>query len=301
MKCVLIYNPNSGSAKKLTKRLDYIKERLCEKFDVLDIVPTRHEGHATEIAAAACGKYDYLILCGGDGTFNEVINGVAGKPNSPILGYIPCGTVCDMAKNLKMSRNIKKSVNLILNGDVVRHDVCKINDKHFIYVAAIGGYTAISYGLKSASKKTLGKLAYFTHGIGLVFKVKNKPMHIKVTIGDEIYEGDYSYAFVANTTSIGGFRLNAGAKLNDGMVDLILIKKSFLNGMLKILKMFTFGVVRLNDRNVKKFVIPECSIEFEEKRVWNLDGEEGIVGSAHFKVLKEDVRVIVAKEMEEWF
>lgn len=301
MKCILIYNPNSGSSRKLTKKLDYIKEKLSEKFSTLDIVPTQHEGHATEIAANACGKYDYLILCGGDGTFNEVINGVANKKNSPILGYIPCGTVCDMARNLKMSKNIKKSVNLILTGDIVTHDVCQINDKYFIYVAAIGGYTAISYGLKSSSKKALGKLAYFTHGVGLVFKVKNKPMNIKVTIDNQIYEGEYSYVFVANTTSIGGFRLNDNAKLNDGKVDVILIKKSFLNGLFKILKMFTFGIVRLKDRNIKKFTVPECDIEFEEKRVWNLDGEEGLVGSAHFKVLKEDVKMIMAKEMEEWF
>ena len=107
MNCIFIYNPNSGSSKNIVKNLDYIKEKLSTKYDVVDIVPTQYATHATKIANEACGVYDCLVLAGGDGTFNEVINGLAGNEVKPVVGYVPCGTVCDMANNLGMTKNVK--------------------------------------------------------------------------------------------------------------------------------------------------------------------------------------------------
>ena len=91
-KCIFVYNPNSGKS-KLIKRIKYIVQELETIYDQVDYVATTHKGHATEIASDACGKYTHLIISGGDGSVNEVINGVAEQDNAPIIGYLPSGTV----------------------------------------------------------------------------------------------------------------------------------------------------------------------------------------------------------------
>ena len=84
MKCVFIYNPNSGKG-KITKKKDYIYKRLSEKFDNVEMIATEYPKHALEIASRVCEECDYLIFSGGDGTFNEIIQGIAPKEKRPIF------------------------------------------------------------------------------------------------------------------------------------------------------------------------------------------------------------------------
>ena len=298
MKCIFVYNPNSGSCKKITKKLDYIKSKLEEKYETVDIVPTQYASHATKIAKEACGVYDCLVLAGGDGTFNEVINGLATEDNKPIIGYLPCGTVCDMARNLGMTKNIKKSLYRIINGKDRGHDVCRINDKYFVYVAAIGGYSSVSYDAKSRGKKFWGKLAYLFVAIANLFRVKNKPMHVKVEVDDKTYIGMYSYVFIANSKSVGGFSLNKGAVLNDGKVDVLLIRKSFMNGLPKLAKLVLFGAANAAkyDKYMKHVLTEKVKVTVDESvGHWNLDGEKGVAGSVEIECLKKNVRMIEYK------
>lgn len=294
-KCIFIYNPNSGSSKRIIKNLDYIKEKLATKYDVVDVVPTQYATHATKIANEACGVYDCLVLAGGDGTFNEVINGLAGNEVKPVVGYVPCGTVCDMARNLGMTKNVKKTIDRILQGKELAHDVCKINDKYFIYVAAIGGYSSVSYDAKSKGKKFWGKLAYLFVAIANLFKVKNKPMHVKINVDNKTYIGEYSYIFIANTISVGGFKLNKEAVLNDGKCDVLLIRKSFMNGLPKLIKLVLFGAGKAAryDKYMKHLIVNKVSVHIDDKDIyWNLDGEKGMSGDVDVEVLKENVKMI---------
>ena len=297
MNCIFIYNPNSGSSKKIVKNLDYIKNKLEEKYDSVDVVPTQYATHATKIAREACGKYDCLVLAGGDGTFNEVINGIALEEKKPVIGYVPCGTVCDMARNLGMTKNIKKTLERIVNGVEKEHDVCKINDRFFIYVAAVGGYTSISYDAKSGSKKMLGKLAYLGRGIINLFKVKNKPIHVKVEVENKTYIGQYSYIFIANTKSVGGFNINKEAVLDDGKVDVLLIRKSFMNGLPKLAKLVLVGAKNakydklVQDINARTSIIHRVDQQLE-LRLKQLETEQNALSveiDAVTKVIKDNV------------
>ena len=294
-KCIFIYNPNSGSSKRIVKHLDYIKEELGTKYDVVDIVPTQYATHATKIANDAWGVYDCLVLAGGDGTFNEIINGLAGNEVKPVVGYVPCGTVCDMARNLGMTKNVKKCIRRILDGVEQPRDVCKINDKYFIYVAAIGGYSSVSYDAKSKGKKFWGKLAYLFVAIANLFRVKNKPIHVKVNVDNKTYIGQYSYIFIANTKSVGGFTLNKEAILDDGKVDVLLIRKSFMNGLPKLVKLVLLGAGKAAryDKYMKHLIVNKVSVSIDDKEIhWNLDGEKGMTGDVEVEVLKENVKMI---------
>ena len=108
-KCLFVYNPKSGKS-GLVKRVNYIINELNAIYDEVDYKPTEYAGHATKIARDACGVYTHLIISGGDGSFNEIVNGVAEQENAPIIGYLPSGTVNDISRSLNISRNLNKAL-----------------------------------------------------------------------------------------------------------------------------------------------------------------------------------------------
>ena len=173
-KCLFIFNPISGSNKKLMRYFDYIEKKLKENYDEVDIVPTEYAGHAIKLASEACGKYDSLIFSGGDGTFSEVVKGIGEQKRPPTLGFIPSGTVSDMANNYNIPRNIKKALKICLEGNKTKIDVCKINDSYFTYVCGLGTYTNATFKTDPKLKKKYGRMAYFLQGAKEVLKVQEE-------------------------------------------------------------------------------------------------------------------------------
>ena len=143
MKCIFIYNPKSGKG-KVFKKLDYIKQELLKKYEIVDVHETTSQQDTIDTAKYSCEKYDAIIFAGGDGTFNDITCGIAEMPNRPILGYIPTGTVNDIARNLGISKNIKKAIKAIVDNQYVTHDVGMVNNTYFMYVAALGTFAATS-------------------------------------------------------------------------------------------------------------------------------------------------------------
>jgi YegS/Rv2252/BmrU family lipid kinase len=199
MKCVYIFNPNSGK-KKHVKMQDYIVKKLLDKFEVVDVKPTKKRGDAKTFASEACGVYDVIVVAGGDGTLNEVINGIAESEIRPKIGYIPTGTTNDLARSLKIPFNIKKALKLIIDGNSLKHDIFKANDKYGIYVCAFGIFTSASYSAKQSTKNKLGKLAYYFSGITEIGKTKKFPITLKTT--------NIIALFVGSTALIAVFPVN---------------------------------------------------------------------------------------------
>ena len=105
MRCLFAYNPVSGKG-KIKKKLAYIVERLSEKYDEVVVYETKRAGDIVNVASKAV-EYDAFIFSGGDGTFNEVLTGLGEHGKDVVLGYIPTGTVNDVARTMKIKRNIK--------------------------------------------------------------------------------------------------------------------------------------------------------------------------------------------------
>jgi diacylglycerol kinase (ATP) len=162
----LIYNPTSGR-EEMKKRLADILDRL----DIGGIEATCHatsgEGDATAAAAEAVerGCYDLIIAAGGDGTLNEVINGMAEKPNLPPLGVLPLGTTNDFARAMGIPKNWEDSCDLILRQESRLIDLGKANDRYFINIAGGGRLTELTYEVPSRLKTMIGQLAYYLKGI----------------------------------------------------------------------------------------------------------------------------------------
>jgi len=296
MKCVYIYNPYSGKGKS-SEIKTLVVEKLQTKFDTVDVWPTKKRGDATEFASAACGNYDVLVCSGGDGTINEIINGLANKENRPKIGYIPTGTVNDLAHSLKIPKNIHKALNIILDGKTTTHDIFKLNDKYGIYVSGFGMFTSTSYTASQKNKKRLGKLAYYFNGIKDF--TREKKFHIKVTLENEIIEDNIILGLIVNSKYVSGYKINKMATCNDGNVNLILFKEKRKKGisikmLFNVLKLFLFGLTTLkNSKNCIIRKINKGSIELEDNKIINIDGEKGLDGSFDLEVLKEHIEIFI--------
>lgn len=296
MKCLFIYNPNSGKG-RVAKKEHYIEEKLKTKYNKVDVMRTEHPHHASIIASENYNKYDTFVVSGGDGTLNEVINAIAEKENAPVIGYIPTGTTNDVAHSLKIPRNIKKAVKVILNGKVFNHDIFKVNDKYGIYVCATGLGCEISYETKQTHKKFWGRLAYFFSGAKKIFK--SKPLHIKLKHDNEIIEQNCALLLIVNSRYVGGFKINKNARLDDGYVDVVMIEcpkknKFSLLSMFSIAKLFLFGLnYNKKKRRVTYLRLKDFEIELKNNAEINLDGECGQNGSFKFKSLEKGVKIYI--------
>ena len=296
MKCLFIYNPVSGKNKKLMKRMDYIEKKLKEKYDVVDIVPTQYAGHAIDLARGACGKYNALIFSGGDGTFSEVVKGIGESKMAPTLGFIPSGTVSDMANNYKIPRNIKKAIDVCVGGNKTKIDVCKINDSYFCYASALGTYTSATFSANPKMKKKFGRMAYFLQGAKQVFNVDEQKL--QVTVGKKTFTQDSILTMILNTKSVAGFsKFNYQNKLGDGKFDVVIVKKPQIKTPFNVWKLFAMGVSKfLDNENVMVFSADSISIDLEKPVDWNLDGDPFSAKKIEVNCLKKRLSLFVPKE-----
>ena len=295
MNCLFIYNPLSGNG-KIKKRKNYIVDRLKEKFTKIDVEMTEYAGHASILVKQNHDNYDYIIVGGGDGTFNEVVNAFANYSHNPIIGYIPCGTVNDLARTLKIPKNINKALKIILNGNVFNYDIFQANNKFGIYVCCSGVFTSSSYETKQKSKKRLGKIAYFFNGIKSLFTTK--PFYLKARYEEKQFEGYFALMLLINSKSVAGFYINKNAVLNDGKIDCLFLKcpnskrLTFMT-IIRVFRVFLFGI-----KNVKKnknFIyinLDNIDIECHNNTI-NIDGESAFKGSFNLSVKKEWLNIIV--------
>lgn len=300
MKSIFVYNPESGKG-KIKKYKNYILRKLKEKYEEVDCVETTHPLHASELARESIGKYDYFFICGGDGTLGEVINGMGDAENKPIIGYIPCGTVNDVASSLGISKNIKKATDTLVNGMPLAHDIFKVNNHYGIYVCCAGLFTKASYQTKREAKKHFGKLPYFIDGVKDIFK--SRPLHVKISNSDSTIEQDCALMLILNSRSVAGFKLNKNAELSDGAVDVILFNTSsdkiHLNSIFECVKAFVFGIDRVKkDKKVTVFKANDIKVDIFGASNINIDGEKVADKTFEFSTIKNGVKILVPKSRQ---
>lgn len=293
MRCIFLYNPMSGKG-KIVKKLDLIKKMLSTKFDEVVLYETKSAEDLIEKSKEACKEFDAIIFSGGDGTFNDVTCGVASQDVRPILGYIPSGTVNDIARNLKIPKNIKKALKIILEGNTVYHDVGKINDTYFMYVAAIGTFASSSYRTKQHAKRIFGKLAYAFDGL----KDFLNPTLEKITLilddnnQNEII--DTPLLLVLNSISVAGVPFNHKGHLNDGKFDVLVVKNGVHKGVFNIAKMFLYGLFRFGTKRiVKHYRASKIQVLVNGSPVWTVDGESGPVGNVVIENLHNYLKIYI--------
>lgn len=290
---ILIFNPKSGS-QKFEEKLDFVIDSLKTKYDDVFVCRTNHPGHATELASKACKeKYTLLVIVGGDGTFNECVNGMMDYEYKPVIGYIPAGTCCDIGMSLGLSKNIKKSVHNILHNSHAKMDVVKSNDRYFCYVSGNGAFIDISYVTDSNLKKRIGYLAYIIRAAVEVFTIPKMRMKIRHDNGDE--RGRYSLVLIINSKRVAGINMIYKPTLDDGLVDVVLYK-SFppFNAIIYIISaILPFWSTPL----IRRFKSKKLEIKTNAKTRWNIDGESGGTGNQYIEVCQKAIEVIIPQKI----
>lgn len=228
-KIVFVYNPNAGKKKIRIKLNDVVKELVEEDCDLI-ISPTKKHGDAkdTVISYMKEGMVRKIICSGGDGTLHEVVNGMllaedAEGKRIPLL-YIPAGSTNDFGNSLNLPKDMVEGARLGKEGMRFPCDMALFNSEYFVYTAAFGLFTEVSYATKQSLKNIFGHLAYVLNGAASLTNIKK--YDLKVSYDDRYTEGRFIYGMVVNSESIGGFKGITGKNilLNDGYYEMLLVK-----------------------------------------------------------------------------
>lgn len=270
---LLIVNPCSGKG-KVNKYVPEICDNLEKQGYELEVIYTSETNNGEKIIENYIRYIDAVVVCGGDGTLNEVINGII-KSNKKIdVSFIPFGTTNDFAHTLKVPRTpykLSKKLSKYKKFDV---DVGKFNDKYFYYVAAFGACTQVSYRTKQSLKNKLGKFAYYIEGIKELTHLKK--YNTTIVTDNEIIKDEFIYGSISNSLSIGSFKWfrKNEMSLNDGLFEIILIKepknkREYLKIISSILRK------KYDQKNIYYLKTKHLQIDFEQGVDWTLDGEYG--------------------------
>ena len=269
---LLIVNPCSGKAKMRTELLRVVEILSAGDYNVT-VYPTKERGDATEkVKSLKEGEYGLIVVCGGDGTLNEVITGLMQSGIDCTLGYIPSGTLNEWSSGLHISRSIPNAAKDIVNGKTISLDIGKFGDKYFSYTASFGAFTEASYSAPQDVKNVLGQAAYFFEGIKSLGNIR--PIHLKFECEEKTVEGDFLFGAVSNSMSVGGIVKfdEAVVELNDGEFEVLLIRSP--DNILKLQPIID-GIIKkdLNRDGIEFFHTKKIKVTGGADVSWTLDGE----------------------------
>lgn len=281
-KALFVVNPHSGKG--------LIRNHLLEIVDILvkngyevTVYPTQGRGDACRAMRERRKSYELIVCSGGDGTLDEIVTGMMQSGFKTTIGYIPAGSTNDFANSLNIPSTMKKAAEVVVSGKVFSCDVGRFNEDVFVYIAAFGLFTEVSYGTPQEMKNMLGHMAYILEGVKHLQNIKS--YHLKVTSVSEngetmVIEDNFIYGMVTNSYSVGGFKSIAGnvfkgkIALDDGLFEVTLIKMPKnpmeLNSILAALT-----IRNIDTAYMYSFKSGSLVIESGEEVAWTLDGEFG--------------------------
>ena len=224
------------------------------------------------------GKYNLIACSGGDGTIDEVATGMMkrremGKDVVPV-GYIPAGTTNDFAKSLHIPRKPLAAADNAVKGVPFPCDIGKFNDSVFVYIAAFGIFTDVSYETDQAVKNVLGHMAYILEGAKRIFNIPS--YKIKVEHDGEVIEDEFIFGMVTNSRSVGGFSNMVGKNIvfDDGLFEVTLIKTPKNPIALQEI-IAALLIEQVDTKHMYTFKTKEITFDSVEEIPWTLDGEFG--------------------------
>ena len=277
-KLLFVYNPRAGK--------EMLKPRLSDVLDIfvkagyeVTVHPTQAYRDAYyQIKEYEVGKYDLIACSGGDGTIDEVATGMMkrremGKDVVPV-GYIPAGTTNDFAKSLHIPRKPLAAADNAVKGVPFPCDIGKFNDSVFVYIAAFGIFTDVSYETDQAVKNVLGHMAYILEGAKRIFNIPS--YKIKVEHDGEVIEDEFIFGMVTNSRSVGGFSNMVGKNIvfDDGLFEVTLSKTPKTPIALQEI-IAALLIEQVDTKHMYTFKTKKITFDSVEEIPWTLDGEFG--------------------------
>lgn len=272
-KLLFVVNGHSGKGQIKNKLLDIIDIMIKEGYHV-QVHTTQEREDATKVVREQAKYYDLVVCSGGDGTLDEAVTGMMQSEVRTPLGYIPAGSTNDFANSLEIPKDMIQAAKTAVLGVPFSCDVGEFNGDYFIYVAAFGIFTDVSYATSQELKNALGHVAYILEGAKRLHTIKS--YHMRVEYDGNEMEGDFLLGMITNSTSVGGFKNMTGkdVKLDDGMFEVTLIHKPK-----NIIELNTIiaSLTNLKDETdlIDSFRADSVKFYSEEEIPWTLDGEFG--------------------------
>lgn len=290
----ILINPHAGKLKlDVIQSLHGVYRAFSEGGYQVVIELTLSSAHAYEaLDRAFQDKPDILVCCGGDGTLSATVNRLLSSGVKLPLGYIPSGTTNDFASFLSLPKDPAEAAELIAGGKPAPIDVGRFGERSFIYVASFGAFTQTSYATTQSLKNSLGHLAYVLEGIKELPAIQSYSVRVE-TVEGGVYEGEYLFGSVSNSTSLGGVIKLDPAKVDpiDGKFELTLVKKpKNLHELNRILPALMGGKA---DEELITFVHTSgATFTCPTPMPWSLDGEYVSGGTnVEVKVLQDQLEL----------
>jgi diacylglycerol kinase (ATP) len=298
MKTRLIVNPVSGTD-AAPDYLQAMNERLREGLGDVDIVMTVAAGDAARLAGrAAVEGYERLIVAGGDGTLNEVLNGVAsveGALARTTFGLVPLGTGNDFAGALGLPEDVEEAVGILLRGRTIEADLGLLNERYFVNVSAGGFIAEVSDAVNPQLKSLAGKLAYLIGGAQVLMEYEPVGVSLRALAEDGrvvTRESGAQMFAVCNSRLVGGGRLIAPhALIDDGLLDVCFVEAMPTLEFVGLLGSVSGGD-HIEDERVSYFRARELDLKFDRTVKVNTDGEVLEAGECRYRVLPRAARFL---------
>ena len=298
MKHIFIINPTAGVKDLTTQIISTIENEL--PIATYEVYVTTGAGDALRYVKDYLGRNPHETVrfysCGGDGTLNEVLNGAIGHPNCEITCY-PSGSGNDFLKYFKNPENFLDFKQLI-DGEAVSSDVFAVNGRYGLNIFNVGFDAKVVVKQAKIKRWPLvsGKMAYNLGVVSCVLgRLTNK---FKITAdGEVVYDGKGTLCAIANSICYGGgYYCAPNAKINDGLLDIVFIKKVNLIQFAKLISGYKSGEY-VNDRRYDPFILAqhakEIIIDSDRELYCAVDGE--IYKNTHFevKIVPQAIKFVV--------
>ncbi|MCI5858013.1 MAG: YegS/Rv2252/BmrU family lipid kinase [Agathobacter sp.] len=291
-KVLFIFNPHSGKGLIREDLLDIIDTMVKAGFD-LTVYTTQSQGDAIRKLEQDAGKFDRIICSGGDGTLDEVVTGIIRSGANVPIGYIPAGSTNDFANSLGIPKEMCLAAQTAVAGTRFPCDVGYFNGDTFVYVAAFGLFTEVSYKTSQQMKNALGHVAYILEGVKHLHDIPSCQMQVEYD--GQVIQDTFIFGMVTNSISVGGFKGITGSdvKLDDGVFEVTLIKNP--KNPIELNEILACLTNLIDDSDlIYTFKTNEIHFTSKEEVAWTLDGE---FGGKHdnlvIKNLKQRVNILV--------
>ena len=292
MRICIIMNPNAGSA----ERGEALREAVAGRSDMI-IRETRRPGEARELAAAALRSgYELIVAAGGDGTINEVVNGLAADFEKATLGIIPLGTGNDLARTLALPDDPREALALLTEGVVRRIDLIKIETANTMVYgvnAAAGGFSGqVDEALSDELKATWGPLAYLIGAVSVLPDLTGYETSIAWEDGPFERVEALNVVVGNGRTVAGGLQVAPTANPEDGLLDVVIVRYGSVVDLVGVAARLLAGNY-LNSEQVYHRQVPGVRITSRPGMWFNVDGELLTKEPITFSVQPQALRVVV--------
>ena len=287
MKVKFIYNPYSGENLILSKLDKVISLHQEAGYTIVPYRITAGEDVGVALNDIKDGNYKYILIAGGDGTVDSVVNAMAKSGISLPIGILPVGTANDFSKFLGMPSDVEEACKQILSSEVKSVDLGSINDKYFVNVA-----TDVSQKTDVNLKNTIGKLAYYLKGLEELPNFRK--LHVNILSKEVEFDGEMYLLLVFNGATAGNFNLATRADACDGLLDIIMFKAVQIYELLPLFIKVLKGE-HLDSNKVLYFKTDYLKVECHEDIVTDIDGEKGPDFPLEIKCIKGGLKILGAK------